>query len=85
MIAELDAIKRLLWEDWDPIGVNGFGPDDQYDSYAFRIFAMLNDGKGANEIAEYLRWAAIEKMGLGAAGDCTAIAQRVIEIHERQP
>jgi peptide methionine sulfoxide reductase MsrA len=84
MIAELEAIKRLLWEDWDPIEVNGFGPDDEYDSYASRIFAMVNEGKGEAEIAEYLRWAAMENMGLSDGGDCTAIAQRVIEIHERR-
>jgi hypothetical protein len=45
MIGELEAIKRLLWEDWDPIGVNGFGPNDEYDNYAFRIFVMLKEGK----------------------------------------
>ena len=85
MIDELSAIKRILWEDWDPIGVNGVGPDDEYDSYAFRVFAMLTGGKGATEIAEYLRWAAIENMGLSDAGDYAGIARRVIEIHESAP
>jgi hypothetical protein len=84
MIGELEAIKRLLWEDWDPIGLNGFGSDDEYDSYAFRVFAMLNEGKEASEIAEFLRWAAVEK-GLSEAGDCIAIARKVVEIHEGAP
>jgi hypothetical protein len=82
MISELQAIQRLLWEDWDPIGVNGFGPDDEYDSYALLIHTMLNEGKGASDIAEFLHSVAIENMGLSEAGNCAAIAQRLIEIHE---
>ena len=84
MIGELDAIKRLLWQDWDPIGLNGSGPDDEYDSYAFQILGMLNKSTEASEIAEYLRWAAIENMGLSGAGDCAAVARRIVEIHERE-
>ena len=85
MIGELDAIRRLLREEWDPIGVNESGPDDEYETYAFRIFGMLNEGKGEAEIATFLRSAAIENMGLGDAGDYAAIARRVIEIHESWP
>ncbi|WP_344699157.1 hypothetical protein [Sphingomonas limnosediminicola] len=85
MSTELDAMKRLLWEHWDPIGVKRFGPDDEYDSYALRIFVMLNEGKRATDIAEYLRWAALETMGLSDAGDCVAIAQTVVKIHEGHP
>ena len=84
MIAELEALKRLLWKDWDPIGVSGFGPDDEYDSYALQIFGMLQESKSEAEIAGYLRWAAVENMGLSDAGNCAAIARKVIEIHERQ-
>jgi len=70
----LQKIRRLLWEEWDPIGVNGIAPDDEYDSYAYRIFAMLGEGKQASEIADYLTWAAGENMGLGGAGRDEAIA-----------
>ena len=82
MIGELEAIRRLLWEDWDPIGVNSFGPDDEYDSYAFRVFAMLNEGRGESEISDYFKWAASENMGHSGAGDHAAIARRIIQIHE---
>lgn len=31
----LEAVRRILWEDWDPIGVNDHpGAIDEYDSYA---------------------------------------------------
>lgn len=85
MIGELEAIKRLLWDEWDPIGVNGFGSDDEYDSYAFRVFAMLTEGKREAEISDYLGWAASENMGLSGAGDHAAIARKIIQIHESQP
>jgi hypothetical protein len=82
--AEVEALKRLLRQDWDPIGVHGSGPDDEYDSYAFQIFGMLNQGKGEAEIADYLRRAAVENMGLTDAGDCAAIARKIVEIHEKE-
>ena len=65
MIDKLKNIRRLLWEDWDPIGVNDSAPNDEYDSYADRIFSMVNRGSGESDIAEYLFWAETENMGLG--------------------
>ena len=89
MISKLQKIRRLLWDEWDPIGVNGIAPDDEYDSYAHRIFAMLGEGKRVDEIADYLRWAASENMGLGGAGreeaiasDAQAIALKIMAISE---
>ena len=74
MISRLDEIRRILWEDWDPIGVNQSGPNDEYDSYAFQVFAMLNEGSGETQVADYLKWAATGNMGLGGAGYDDAIA-----------
>ena len=92
MIPKLEQMKRLLWEAWDPIGVNAHGPEgeydgpeDEYDSYAFRVFVMLNEGKGQTEIAEYLRWIETEHMGLNGSGRESDIAQKAIEIQEGQP
>ena len=75
MTRVLREIQRILWEEWDPIGVNDIAPDDEYDSYASRIFAMLGEGGSELEIAEYLRWAAIENMGLGGSGRDDRIAE----------
>lgn len=46
-----------LLREWDPIGVYGPGsgcPDDEYDSYATGIMALLDRGASAREIAEHL-------------------------------
>ena len=84
MIPKLEEIQRLLWEEWDPIGVNAPGwPNDEYDSYAFRIFTMMNSGAAANDIEEYLHWAATDHIGLNATGNEGEIARKVIAIHAR--
>jgi hypothetical protein len=28
-----ESIRRILFEEWDPIGVNSFATDDEYDFY----------------------------------------------------
>lgn len=73
-MALLEAIKRVLWVDWDPIGVNGIASDDEYDSYAFRILAMIEAGQDEAEVGAYLERVAIEHMGLGGVGQGALIA-----------
>ena len=82
MITELETIKRILWEDWDPIGVNHSAPDDEYDSYAFQIFVMLKRGLGLVEIRDYLEWAEVEKMGLPNSGRHDEIARKIVQPRE---
>ena len=82
MIDALPKIKRLLSEKWDPIGVNGLGPDDEYDSYAFRVFVMLKEGRRESAIAEYLKWVETENMGLDESGLHESIAASLVDIYE---
>jgi len=82
MIAGLDALKLLLLNEWDPIGVRGAaGAEDEYDSYAFDIFAMLKSGAGEDEIAAYLDGVETEHMGLRLRADRNrAVARRAVAI-----
>ena len=82
MSASLEAIKRLLWEDWDPIGIKGnSNVSDEYDSYAVQIHAMLSKGVSPDEIAHHLAWIVTSLMGLGADEQRTvAIAKRAAVI-----
>ncbi|MBN8531430.1 MAG: hypothetical protein J0L97_06170 [Alphaproteobacteria bacterium] len=61
-------IDRLLWEEWDPIGVND-APEarDEYRSYAGGVCTMLWDGKTRDDILAYLHWAESDHMGTGAS------------------
>lgn len=83
MIPELDAIKRLLLNEWDPIGVAGISEAvDEYDSYAMRVFTMLASGATAETIAEYLGWVVTERMELrGNAPHDRQAADKAVAIH----
>ncbi|MBC6982124.1 hypothetical protein [Caulobacter sp. 17J80-11] len=79
MAAKLERLRRLLWEDWDPIGVNTGaegGPSDEYDSYAGQL-AGVGRELGIDELEAYLDWAVAEHMGLSEA------CERNREIAER--
>lgn len=55
-----EAVRRILWEDWDPIGCGV--PQDEYDSYAWPVLEMLQRRAGRDEIDAYLRWASDKAM-----------------------
>jgi hypothetical protein len=50
----LEALKQLLRDDWDPIGLMPHLPADEYDTYAMQVFSKLRAGASAEDIAEYL-------------------------------
>ena len=50
-----EALDRLLFREWDPIGVNALdGPDDEYRAYLSDFWELVSSGKEASVIAEYL-------------------------------
>ena len=63
--AQLNNVRQILRQDWDPIGVgDDIDAKDEYDSYVFDIYQMLKDGKPADDLLNYLFWAEQERMGL---------------------
>jgi hypothetical protein len=54
--AEAAAIRKILHQDWDPIGCGV--PEDEYDSYIWPVYALLIRNAGPDEVTAYLRWAA---------------------------
>lgn len=66
-IPELEAIKKLLHYDWDPIGVAGIEEAiDEYDSYAVQVYSKLKAGKSVDEVAAYLAYVVTKLIGLDA-------------------
>jgi hypothetical protein len=48
-------IDKILWELWDPIGVNAYqGTRDEYRDYVDGVYHLLKDGAGKTSLAEYL-------------------------------
>lgn len=65
MIPTLEEIKRILWEDWDPIGVNSMSDAaDEYDSYALQIYSKKASGADVKDIEKYLGKVETEFMGI---------------------
>ncbi len=61
----MSDIRRVLWEQWDPIGVNdepkAFG---EYNGYASSIYNLLMRGAADDEIAQQLHTYETVNMGL---------------------
>jgi hypothetical protein len=54
-IPKLETLKRLLWEEWDPLDVNRSpAAQSEYEGYAFRIWVALERGASADQVEAYL-------------------------------
>jgi hypothetical protein len=61
----LAEVRRILWQHWDPIGVNDQpGAFGEYDSYAPPIVSRLSRGTTASDIDSYLSYVETLDMGL---------------------
>jgi hypothetical protein len=50
-----EALDRLLFREWDPIGVYALnGPDDEYRAYLPEFWRLVSSGQEVTLIAEYL-------------------------------
>jgi len=61
----MKQIHDVLWNDWDPIGVNDVAPDDEYDSYIGGVYRLLASRCTREAIVMHLIRIEIETMGLG--------------------
>lgn len=60
------SIDEILWNDWDPIGVNDFGDNarDEYYKYLPEVYQLKINGATKIEIANYLDLVMTERMGM---------------------
>lgn len=60
-------VNKILWEEWDPIGVNDYGgPDDEYRGYVPSIIGLLEEDADESKIAKLLHEHTNVKMGLSS-------------------
>ena len=60
-------VDKILWEEWDPIGVNNCGgPDDEYRGYVPSIIRLLEEDADESKIAKLLHGHANVNMGLSS-------------------
>ena len=79
-----EAIREILFSEWDPIGINSFAPDDEYDSYVPTILRLLEHGRDERRIADQLRRFAEENIGLTSVDPvhCRKVAQMLCGLVE---
>ena len=78
-------IKRVLLQDWDPIGV-GDVPEaqDEYDAYVPDVYRLLMGRVSVREVFEYLWQVETEHMGLrGNRAHTHEIAISLVALAER--
>jgi len=77
------AVKEVLFREWDPIGVNSNPAcSDEYDSYVSAIVRLLQAEADEYKIAEHLRNLERVSMGLSSANEERdhQIARRLISL-----
>jgi hypothetical protein len=68
-----NQMRDILNRDWDPIGVADIVADE-YDMYIGQIHSLVAKPTSEKEIADYLLWVEVERMGLTG----TPIDQRLL-------
>lgn len=78
-----EIIDYILWNEWDPIGINDIAPRDEYQSYTPTIFELKNKGADKVLIAKTLYKIETETMGLlGNFEHCEQIADKIFKTYE---
>ena len=58
-----DAIRHILYREWDPIGVRDEGTEDEYDSYIGGVYRILSSSRSEDDLIDFLGKVETEKMG----------------------
>ena len=78
----MQAIRRILVDDWDPIGIQGAGPEDEYDAYIGGLYRLLIRRPTEDEIVAHLE--AIEMVPTDAPvaerADLSAVARKLLGV-----
>ena len=75
-----ETIDLILWQDWDPIGINDIAPRDEYQSYTPTIFKLKTNGADKETIAKTLH--EIETGTIGVVGNiehCRKVADKILK------
>ena len=59
-----NSIRQILYREWDPIGVAGSAPEDEYDSYIGPVYRILSGNRSEQELVEFLFRTECEVIGV---------------------
>jgi hypothetical protein len=78
------SIDEILWNDWDPIGVNPFGNDarNEYYGYLPEVYQLKINKATKSEIANYLDLVVTDRMGMSSnIKHCLNVAEKIISLN----
>ncbi len=75
-----ESIRRILFDDWDPIGVNDLAPEDEYDSYIGGVYRLLASKADVQAIEDHLRNLEITQMETSSGTHRNAIAEKLSKL-----
>ena len=76
----LEVVRKLLWEDWDPIGVNEYSEaSDEYDGYAPAVADLIQSCADEQTIFDQL-WS-LETGYIGLEGDVENTRRFAAKLH----
>ena len=78
-----DSIRRVLIDEWDPIGVRGVpAAVGEYDSYIGRIYQILKGSRSADDLADYLARIEKEEICVRTSGETrTRVAEKLLALN----
>jgi hypothetical protein len=80
-----DAIRQILYREWDPIGVCGAAPEDEYDSYIGGVYRILATSRSEEALIQFLAGAAGNLVGSqeSAPDDLRSVARKLMALDVR--
>jgi hypothetical protein len=79
-----DAIRRVLYEDWDPIGISGIAPRDEYDAYIAGVYKLIASKRSDSHdaLVEFLARVEADNMGLtpSEAAKLRLVAKKLLSL-----
>lgn len=77
-----NQIDEILWQDWDPIGINYMEQiRDEYYGYIPQVLNLKIQGADKNKISDYLY--KMETINMGTNGNiqnCEFVAEKIINL-----
>jgi hypothetical protein len=78
-----NSIRQVLYHEWDPIGISGTAPEDEYDSYIGPVYRILSGNRSEQELIEFLFHSERDTIGVScdSSEHLRPIARRLLELN----
>jgi hypothetical protein len=83
------AVRQILYHEWDPIGVSGSAPEDEYDAYIAPVYRILAGSRSEQDLVEFLSRTGEDIVGATRGStehydQLRQVARRLLELDVRQ-